>query len=523
MSEMFCFQCEQTIGCSGCTMKAGACGKSAEVANLQDELTGALVALASAVQDGKVARTDELDQLFIEGLFTTVTNVDFDADAVQALIDRVHAAGAGSVDVDYDMLKVWNAQEDVRSLKSLILFGLRGTSAYASHALVLGYRDREATGFFYEGLALVGSDADADTLLAGVLKEGETNIAIMKLLDQANTESFGTPQPATVELSVEPGPFIIVSGHDLGDLKMLLDQVKGTGVNVYTHSEMLPAHGYPELAAYDELKGNFGSAWQNQRKEFDGVPAPILFTTNCLMPPAPSYADRVFTTGEVQFPDTPHIDPDAQGHKDFSALIARAKELGGYETRQERTGANGGSTVMTGFGHAAILSHAGEVVEAVKQGAISHFFLVGGCDGARKERDYYTQLVKQAPSDSIILTLACGKYRFNDLDLGTIGGLPRIMDMGQCNDAYGAVQVALDLADAFNCGVNDLPLTLVLSWYEQKAVCILLSLLSLGIKNIYLGPTLPAFVSPGVLNKLVEAYQLTPTSTPEADLEKILA
>ena len=317
---------------------------------------------------------------------------------------------------------------------------------------------------------------------------------------------------------MEKGPFIVISGHDLYDLKQLLEQTNGKGVNVYTHGEMLPAHGYPELKKYPHLKGNFGTAWQNQQKEFDAIPAPILFTTNCLMPPKASYSDRVFTTEVVSYPEMVHIGED----KDFTPVIEKALELGGYPTDMRFTGINGGEQVTTGFGHGTILSVADTVVEAVKSGAIRHFFLVGGCDGAKPGRNYYTEFVKQTPSDTVVLTLACGKYRFNDLDAGTIGGLPRIMDMGQCNDAYGAIKVAVALAEVFGCGVNDLPLSLVLSWYEQKAVCILLTLLHLGIKNILLGPSLPAFVSPNVLNFLVEKYNIAPISTPEEDLKKIL-
>ena len=340
----------------------------------------------------------------------------------------------------------------------------------------------------------------------------------MALLDKANTETFGNPEPTKVTLEIEKGPFIVITGHDLYDLKQLLEQTKDKGINIYTHGEMLPAHGYPELKKYPHLKGNFGTAWQNQQKEFDNLPAPILYTTNCLMPVKSSYADRVFTTEMVSYPEMVHIGDN----KDFTPVIEKALELGGYAENQIRTGINGGSSVMTGFGHNTVLSVADKVVDAVKNGDISHFFLVGGCDGARVGRNYYTEFVKQTPKDSIILTLACGKFRFNDLDLGTIDELPRIMDMGQCNDAYSAIKVAVALSEAFGCGVNELPLSMVLSWYEQKAVCILLTLLHLGIKNIYLGPTLPAFVSKNVLNFLVENYNISPISTPEEDLKKIL-
>lgn len=357
-----------------------------------------------------------------------------------------------------------------------------------------------------------------DELLPIVLEVGEKNLACMALLDKANTETYGTPTPTTVPLTVEKGPFIVVTGHDLYDLKCLLEQTKDKGIAVYTHGEMLPAHGYPELKKYPHLKGNFGTAWQSQQKEFDNIPAPILFTTNCLMPPRPSYADRVFTTEVVSYPEMVHIDEK----RDFTPVIEKALELGGYAEDQPFTGINGGHTVTTGFGHGTILSVADQVVDAVKSGAIRHFFLVGGCDGARPGRNYYTEFVKQTPPDTVVLTLACGKYRFNDLDLGTIGGLPRLMDVGQCNDAYGAIQVAVALAKAFDCEVNELPLSMVLSWYEQKAVCILLTLLYLGIQNIRLGPTLPAFLSPNVLQFLVEHYHIAPISTPEEDLKAIL-
>ena len=419
------------------------------------------------------------------------------------------------------MNNIWNADEDIRSLKSLILFGVRGMAAYAYHAMVLGYTDASLNQFFINALSAFSKDLGMDELLPIVMEVGRFNLLCMELLDTANTESFGDPVPVTVPLTVEKGPFIVVTGHDLSDIKQLLEQTKDTGINIYTHGEMLPAHAYPELKKYPHLKGNFGTAWQNQQKEFAALPAPILFTTNCLMPPKSSYADRVFTTGSVQFPNTPYI-KDENGHKDFTLLIKKALELGGYSSDQHFTGINGGSSVMTGFARNAILSSAGEIVDAVKSGAIRHFFLVAGCDGARSGRNYYTEFVKQTPADSIVLTLACGKYRFNDLDLGTIGNFPRLMDMGQCNDAYSAIKVAVALADAFGCGVNDLPLSMVLSWYEQKAVCILLTLLHLGIKNIKLGPTLPAFLSKNVLNYLVEHFAIAPITTPEADLAELL-
>ena len=528
-NRMFCFQCEQTAGCAGCTGKAGVCGKTAEVAELQDQLTGALIGLARAT-DGDTLATPNTWRLMIEGLFTTVTNVSFNEKTIRTLIDQVHeekarlvpgCSGCGSRcgrNDDYDMNLLWNAQEDIRSLKSLILFGVRGMAAYAHHAMMLGYADEEVNHFFAKALFAVGEDWDMDALLPIVMEVGEKNLKCMALLDKANTESYGTPAPVTVPLTVEKGPFIVITGHDLHDLKLLLEQTEGKGVNIYTHGEMLPAHGYPELKKYAHLKGNFGTAWQNQQREFADIPAPVLFTTNCLMPPKASYADRVFTTAVVSYPELTHIGED----KDFTPVIEKALELGGYNEDKPFTGINGGGTVMTGFGHGAVLGVADQVIEAVKSGAIRHLFLVGGCDGARPGRNYYTEFVKQTPADTVVLTLACGKYRFNDLDLGTIGGLPRLMDVGQCNDAYGAVKIALALAEAFGCGVNDLPLSLVLSWYEQKAVCILLTLLHLGIKNIRLGPTLPAFVSPNVLNYLVENFGIAPITTPEEDLKQLL-
>ena len=337
----------------------------------------------------------------------------------------------------------------------------------------------------------------------------------MELLDQANTTTYGTPVPTTVPLTIEKGPFIIITGHDLKDLQLLLEQTKDKGINIYTHGEMLPAHAYPELKKYSPPTGAFCKAWQNQQKEFDHLPAPILYTTNCLMPPKSSYADRVFTTEVVSYPEIVHIGEE----KDFTPVIEKALALGGYTKDQHMTGINGGIQVTTGFSHGTVLSVADQVIEAVKNGDIKHFFLVGGCDGARVGRNYYTEFVKQTPSDSIVLTLACGKFRFNDLDLGEIGGLPRLMDLGQCNDAYGAIQVAVTLADAFGCSVNELPLSFILSWYEQKAVCILLTLLHLGIKNIRLGPSLPAFLSPNILNVLVENYGIAPVTTPEKDIQ----
>lgn len=530
-NKMFCYQCEQTAGCTGCTGNTGVCGKSANTARLQDELTGALIGLARATEGNEQLVTEEMNQLVLEGLFTTITNVNFNDETLKLLIDKIEDTKKKLVpncftcsdscgrNNNFDMNTLWTTDEDIRSLKSLILFGIRGMAAYAYHASVLGYTDETISKFFYKALFAIGmKDWGMDKLLPIVLEVGKVNLRCMELLDQANTTTYGTPVPTTVPLTIEKGPFIIITGHDLKDLQLLLEQTKDKGINIYTHGEMLPAHAYPELKKYSHLKGNFGTAWQNQQKEFDNIPGAILYTTNCLMPVKPSYADRVFTTEVVSYPEIVHIGEE----KDFTPVIEKALALGGYTKDQHMTGINGGIQVTTGFSHGTVLSVADQVIEAVKNGDIKHFFLVGGCDGARVGRNYYTEFVKQSPADSIILTLACGKYRFNDLDLGTIRGLPRIMDMGQCNDAYSAIKVAIALAEAFECDVNELPLSMVLSWYEQKAVCILLTLLYLGIKNIHIGPTLPAFISPNVLNFLVENYGLSPISTPEEDIKKLL-
>lgn len=531
-NQMFCFQCEQTAGCSGCTGHAGVCGKTAGTAGLQDELTGALIGLARTCTTNP--KTENTDRLILEGLFTAVTNVNFNDVTIRQLIDRVKAekeqiapgcascmARCGNTD-DYDMKRLWNADEDIRSLKSLLLFGIRGMAAYAYHAMILGYHSEEVMEFLYRALFVLAEDWDMGELLPVVMEAGKVNLTCMELLDRANTETFGMPVPTAVPLTVERGPFIVVTGHDLYDLKLLLEQTDGKGINIYTHGEMLPAHAYPELKKYTHLKGNYGTAWQNQQKEFAGLPAPVLFTTNCIMPVKQSYADRVFTTEVVSYPGMPHIERTQGEEKDFTPLIEKALELGGFPETRTFAGINGGTSVMTGFGHGTVLKAAGQVVDAVKRGAIRHFFLVGGCDGARAGRNYYTEFVRQTPPDTLILTLACGKYRFNDLDLGTIDGLPRLMDMGQCNDAYSAIKVAAALAEAFGCGVNELPLSMILSWYEQKAVCILLTLLHLGIKDIRLGPTLPSFVSPNVLKLLAEQYGIAPIRTPEEDLRDIL-
>ena len=521
MSEMFCFQCQQTAGGSGC-VRTGVCGKQPETARLQDTLVCALIRLAE-VCEKKGERSQEVTRLFTDGLFTTLTNVNFDDEAIRAFTRRVgdELRGRGqSVPEETEWL--WRGATDIVSLRSTLLFGLKGMAAYAHHAMSLGYEDEEVSAWFYHGLAALAREHSVEEWLALLMEFGRVNFKCMALLDRANTDTFGDPVPTRVHTDVKKGPFIVVSGHDLEDLHQLLEQTAGKGVNIYTHCEMLPAHGYPELNKYPHLAGNFGTAWQNQQKEFADIPAPILFTTNCLMPPRESYADRVYTTSVVGYRGLRHIAADENGRKDFSPILEQALALGGYETDRSMSGINGGHMLTTGFAHAAVLSRAPQLVEAIKSGAVKHIFLVGGCDGAHPGRNYYTEFVKRAPMDSLILTLACGKFRFNDLDLGEIEDVPRILDIGQCNDAYSAVQIALALAEAFGCGVNDLPLTLVLTWYEQKAVCILLTLLSLGIKNICLGPTLPAFLSETVAKVLVDAYGLQPITAPQQDLDAIL-
>lgn len=518
MSAMFCFQCEQTAGGKGCT-KSGVCGKKPEVANKQDELMYALIRLATAAANKPVSA--ETDALVMQCLFATITNVNFDLQRIDELKEKVYQEKLKLGDTNHlPQLELWEGDADIVSLRSTLLLGLRGMAAYAWHAYVLGKSDPQVSAWFYKGLKALGEDHTLGEWLDLLMEFGKVNLACMALLDDANTTAYGHPVPTTVTNTVEKGPFIIVTGHDLLDLKHLLEQTEGKGINIYTNGEMLPAHAYPGLKKYSHLKGNFGTAWHNQQKEFDNVPAPILYTTNCLVPPKASYSDRIYTTSVVGYPGIKHI-PDAN-IKDFSPLIQQALELGGYDEDQYLTGINGGSELMTGFAHNTVLSVADKVIEAVKAGDIKHFFLVGGCDGAKSGRNYYTEFVQKTPKDSIILTLACGKYRFNDLALGEIGGLPRLMDMGQCNDAYSAIQVATALAEAFQCDINELPLTLILSWYEQKAVCILLTLLALGIKNIYIGPSLPAFFSSNVLNVLVDKFGLKPSTTAEQDLKAIL-
>lgn len=519
MKDMFCFQCQQTAHNIACEGRAGVCGKKADTANYQDEIVGALIGLARAAQNGNP--TASTDALIEKGLFTTLTNVNFDNESIKKLkteIEKEKGRINSEKFEDYKMSEIWDGHHDIRSLKSMVLFGLKGMAAYAYHSRVLGKTNKDVNKFFYEALFKLGENLGNEELLSLVLKTGEVNVKCLEMLDAANTEAYGNPVPTKVPLTIEKGPFIVVSGHDLHDMKLLLEQTDGQGINIYTHSEMLPAHAYPELKKHTQLKGNFGTGWQNQQSEFHNIPAPVLFTTNCIMPVRESYADRVFTTSIVAYPELVHIGED----KDFTPVIKKAIECGGYDEEREMTGMNGGKIVTTGFAHNAVLSQAEKIIGLIKAGKIRHIFLVGGCDGASPSRSYYSDFARLTPPDTLILTLACGKYRINDMDLGEIDGIPRILDMGQCNDSFSAVRVATALADAFGCGINDLPLTLVLSWYEQKAVCILLSLLALGIKNIILGPTLPAFVSPSVLEILQKEFNLRAAGKPEDDIKMIL-
>jgi len=522
--QMFCFQCQQTAKGSGCTM-SGVCGKKPETAVSQDILTCEMISLAVAIQEKYLDYSAEQDliDLIVDGLFSCLTNVNFDAEKIASLSAKINASRVklGGIDI-IKHENLFNEDENIRSLRSTLLFGLRGMAAYAHHARVLGKRDREVDNWFIKGMSALGMEHSANEWLGLLMEFGGVNLKCMEILDEANTSAYGDPAPERVSLKIEKGPFIVVTGHDLRDLKMLLDQTNGKGVNIYTHGEMLPSHGYPELKRYPHLKGHFGTAWQNQQNEFYNLPAPILFTANCIMPPRINYINKIYTTSIVHYPGTHHIEEDQSGYKNFSALIEHSIELSGFSEDMQFNGMNGGAFVTTGFGRKTISDNAPAIIDAVKAGAIKHFFLVGGCDGSQNTRGYYADFVKKTPKDTLVLTLACGKFRFNDLDLGFIGPFPRILDMGQCNDSYGAIQVAAALAEALDCGINDLPLTLVLSWYEQKAICILLTLLSLGIKNIYVGPTVPAFFSEAMLKVIAEKFDLHLITTPENDLKEIL-
>ena len=543
---MFCYQCEQTAGGKGCT-KMGVCGKTPEVAALQDlliyQIKGISCYAKELVEKGENVDKDIVS--FIEdSLFTTLTNVNFDADVhVEMLkksqkIKEALRSKVGSIKNNTDhatynlsetkaeMLKDakkegimydQNLDPDIRSLRQTIIYGLKGISAYGHQARALGYYDDQVDNFYVRALeATTDDNLDVEELIRWTMRTGDMSVAVMKKLDEANTTVYKNPSPQKVNVHVKKGPFIIVSGHDLKDLDMLLKQTEGKGINIYTHGEMIPSHGYPELKKYPHLVGNFGGAWQDQQKEFDDIPGCILMTTNCLMRPRETYKDRIFTTSVVGWDGVKYIGKKEDGTKDFSEIIDKALELGGYKEDQEP------HEILVGFGHHATLSHAETIVNAVKEGKIRHFFLIGGCDGARPGRNYYTEFAKKVPKDCVILTLACGKYRFNKLEFGEVAGLPRLLDVGQCNDAYSAVRIATALADAFDTDVNGLPLSLIISWYEQKAVADLLALLSLGIKGIYLGPTLPAFLSPNVLQYLVDTFDLRLISTPDDDLKSCL-
>lgn len=543
---MFCYQCEQTAGGKGCT-KMGVCGKTPEIAALQDLLIYQIKGISCYAKEivEKGENVDKSIVTFIENsLFTTLTNVNFDADfhveilkESQRIKEKVRKQ-VGEIKNDTDHA-TYNLSEtksemledakkagimydqkldpDIRSLRQTIIYGLKGISAYGHQARELGYYDDQVDNFYIRALEATTDDTlSVEELIRWTMRTGDMSVAVMKKLDEANTTVYDNPSPHKVNVHIKKGPFIIVSGHDLKDLEMLLEQTEGKGINIYTHGEMIPSHGYPGLKKYPHLVGNFGSAWQNQQKEFDNIPGCILMTTNCLMRPRETYKDRIFTTSVVGWDGVKHIPKGKDGKKDFTEIINKALELGGYEEDQEP------HEILVGFGHNATLSNEETIVNAVKDGKIRHFFLIGGCDGARPGRSYYTEFAKMVPDDCIILTLACGKYRFNKLEFGEVAGLPRLLDVGQCNDAYSAVRIATALADAFGTDVNGLPLSLIISWYEQKAVADLLALLSLGIKGIFLGPTLPAFLSPNVLQYLVDTFNLRLISTPEDDLKTCL-
>ncbi|WP_026896100.1 hydroxylamine reductase [Clostridiisalibacter paucivorans] len=544
-NAMFCYQCEQTLGGKGC-VKSGVCGKTSTVANLQDVLIHELKGIGfygqKNLEKGLKIRS-EISKFVVDSMFATLTNVNFDPSRFVEYIKKAEEIkeelrnAVGEIEnvpaeanykapetmkemiEELETVGIMSNEKldmDIRSLRELLIYGFKGMAAYAHHAYILGKFDEGVNNFFYKGLgATIDNSLTVEDLFNLNMELGKTDLRCMELLDAAVTERFGNPEPTEVLITKKKGPFIIVSGHDFKDLKELLEQTEDKGINIYTHCEMLPGNAYPELKKYKHLVGNYGGAWQKQQEEFDGIPGCILMTTNCVQKPRNSYKDRLFTTSIVGMPDCPHIE-EIDGKKDFTPIIEKALELGGWQQDEPE------KRIPIGFAHNTILSHANEIISAVKEGKIKHFFLIGGCDGARPGRNYYTEFAEKTPKDTIILTLACGKFRFNKLELGTIAGFPRVLDCGQCSDSYSAIKVAIALAEAFDCGVNDLPLSLILSWYEQKAVGILLALLSLGIKDIRLGPTLPAFITPNILQVLVEKFGLKPISTPEQDLEAIL-
>lgn len=544
--EMFCYQCEQTANGKGCT-KQGVCGKTSEIANLQDLLIFQIKGISCygklLIDQGMHIDKDIVS--FIENvLFTTLTNVNFDAEVHVELLRksqqikdemRNHAGEAPNPtehavyrlpETKNEMLKDAplagimydkSLDPDIRSLRQTIVYGLKGISAYGHQARELGYYSDQVDDFYILALEAVTDDRlSVEELIRMTMRTGEMALEVMKKLDEANTQIYGNPFPHKVDVKIKKGPFIIVSGHDLKDLEMLLEQTRGKGINIYTHGEMLPSHGYEGLKKYPHLVGNYGGAWQEQQKQFDNIPGCILMTTNCLMKPRDSYKDRIYSTNVVGWDGISYIPKDEQGKKDFSEIIQRALELGGFPEDQET------QEILVGFGHHTVLENADKIVTAVKNNEIRHFFLIGGCDGARPGRNYYTEFAKMVPKDCMILTLACGKYRFNKLEFGEVAGLPRLLDIGQCNDVYSAVRIATALADAFETDVNSLPLSLIISWYEQKAVADLLALLSLGVRNIYLGPTLPAFLSPNVLQYLSDTFGIRAISNAEDDLKTCL-
>jgi hydroxylamine reductase len=544
---MFCNQCEQAKGGTGCDL-VGVCGKKPDVAALQDLLLYALKGIAIYTDQARAlgARDEKIDLFIQEGLFTTVTNVNFDPARMEVVLRHAYevkqqakalyegaAAKAGKAAASFqDGPAAWapaadlsgliaqgelhgintqNADADVRSAIEILVYGLKGMAAYADHAYILGAKDEAIFAFTAKALAATTDPKLGLMDFVGLCMEcGTVNLKTMEILSNAHTSRYGHPVPTPVQLGTKAGKAILVSGHDLLDLEELLKQTEGKGINIYTHGEMIPAHGYPGLKKYKHLVGNYGGAWQDQAKEFAQFPGSILMTTNCIQKPAESYMGNIFTCGLVAWPGVRHI-----SDRNFAPVIERALALPGFPEAP-------GKEILVGFGHNAVLGVADQVIAGVKAGAIKRFFLIGGCDGAKPGRNYFTEFAEKVPKDCVILTLACGKFRFNKLDFGDIGGIPRLLDVGQCNDAYSAIQIALALAGAFNCGVNDLPLSMVLSWYEQKAVVILLTLLSLGIKNIKLGPSLPAFVTPNVLNFLVENFNIAPVGTAEGDLKQIM-
>lgn len=544
--EMFCYQCEQTAGGVGCS-RFGACGKDPRVAVLQDLLIHILKGIGffghKIIQKGE-SIDERTNRFLLDAIFSTLTNVNFSEERFfdyikEADIIKEDLKKQAGDDVDHTpepayyrapnsidemimdgrnrgILSDPDINEDVKCLRDMLTYGIKGMGAYAHHAAVLGKTDQEVFKFFYKALSyLLNDDLEINELFNLAMELGKTNFRCMELLDEANTGTYGHPEPTNVLITKKKGPFIIISGHDFKDLKELLEQTVGKGINIYTHGEMLPANAYPEFKKYKHLIGNFGGAWQEQQKEFSNIPGCILMTTNCLQPPKESYKDRIFTSSIVGFPDVKHID-EVNGKKDFTPIIEKSLELGGWtDDEQEKR-------ILVGFGRNATLSYADKIIDAVKQGQIRHFFLIGGCDGAKPGRSYYTELAEKAPKNTVILTLACGKYRFNKMDLGTIGDIPRLLDIGQCSDSYSAIRIALTLSEAFNCSVNELPLSLILSWYEQKAIAVLLTLLSLDIKNIRIGPTLPAFMSSNVLSILQDKFNLMPITTAEKDLKAIL-